>query len=335
MSFSRDALRIDARQETERIVAFLRESVRKQMRRHGVVVGISGGVDSAVVLALAVRAFGPDKVTAIMMPEKESDEASEQLAAAAARQYGVRPVLENITAALEAFGCYARRDAAMARVFPEYDALAGYRAKLALPPNLLEDGTLNLFSLVVQCPDGTELVLSVPPAEFAAIVAASSYKQRARMAVLYYHAELHHYAVAGTANKNEHDQGFFVKHGDGAVDIHPIVHLFKTQVYQLAEFLDVAEEIRRRPPTTDTYSARGTQQEFFFRLPFETMDPIWYALEHGVPAEEVAQAMDLPQAQVDRVFLDLARKSRTTVYLRMAPPRLSEAPGSAAMGGGR
>ena len=193
-----------------------------------------------------------------------------------------------------------------------------------------------MFSLVVEIPDGTEVSIPVPPQEFAAIVAASSYKQRARMAVLYHHAELHRYAVAGTANKNEHDQGFFVKHGDGGVDIHAIVHLYKTQVYQLAEFLDVPEEIRRRPPTTDTYSARGTQQEFFFRLPFELMDPIWYAVEHGVPESEVALAMDLPEVQVHRAFLDLAQKKSATGYLRMTAPRLTEAAGTAvAITGGK
>jgi NAD+ synthase len=139
------------------------------------------------------------------------------------------------------------------------------------------------------------------------------------MSMLYYHAELRNYAVIGTANKNEHDQGFFVKHGDAGVDVMPIGHLFKTQVYQLAEYLDVPEEIRRRPPTSDTYSAHSTQQEFFFRLPFATMDLLWYAQEHGVPVAEVAQVMDLTEAQVQRAFDDFSRKWRTTEFLRMPP----------------
>jgi NAD+ synthase len=100
--------------------------------------------------------------------------------------------------------------------------------------------------------------------EYLQIVAASNLKQRTRMSTLYYHAEMRNYAVIGTANKNEHDQGFFVKYGDGGVDIQPIAHLFKTQVYQLARYLGVPEEIQQRPPTTDTYSASCTQEEFSF-----------------------------------------------------------------------
>jgi NAD+ synthase len=139
------------------------------------------------------------------------------------------------------------------------------------------------------------------------------------MAMLYYHAELNNYAVIGTANKNEHDQGFFVKYGDGGIDVQPIVHLYKTQIYQLAEYLGVPEIIRTRPPTSDTYSASSTQEEFFFRLPFDTMDLLWYAQEHDVPMAEVAAVMGLTEVQVSRAFDDFTRKYRTTEYLRASP----------------
>jgi len=155
-------------------------------------------------------------------------------------------------------------------------------------------------------------------------VAASNFKQRSRAALLYYHAELREYAVIGTPQKNEHDQGFFVKYGDGAMDVKPIGHLYKTQVYQLAEHLEIPEEIRDRPPTSDTYSAGSTQEEFFFRLPFELMDVLWYALEHDVPATTVAQEMDLTQEQVQRVYDDITRKQRTTTYLRTPPLGLGD-----------
>src|SRR5512135_3749603 len=265
MSLKTDALEIDPRAETDRIVTFLRESVHHVMRRRGAVVGISGGVDSSVVLALAVKAFGPDRVAALMMPERESAADTEALARTVARQYGVEPVLEDVTPALEGFGCYRRRDEAIGRLFPEYDPRAGYRARIALPADLLERDGLNVFVLTVVAPTGETFSKPLPLAEYLQIVAASNFKQRTRMATLYYHAEMRHFAVVGTANKNEHEQGFFVKFGDGGVDVRPIVHLFKTQVYQLAEYLDVPAEIRRRPPTTDTYSAATTQEEFFFR----------------------------------------------------------------------
>jgi NAD+ synthase len=323
MRFTRDVLAIDSAAETDRIVQSLRQKVQGVLRRRGGVVGISGGVDSAVVLALSVRAFGASRVAAVIMPDKDSDPLSESLARQLARGLGVEPVLENVTPALEGFGCYRRRDDAIRRVMPEYDPARGYKAKIVLPQNLLQEGTLNAFSVTIIAPDGKERNAPLPAQEFMEIVAASNLKQRTRMATLYYHAELRNFAVIGTANKNEHDQGFFVKYGDAAVDIRAIGHLYKTQIYQLAAYLDIPKSIRERPPTSDTYSAACTQQEFFFRLPFDLLDLLWYAQEHRVPAAQVAQVMELPEVQVLRAYDDFHRKSRTTSYLRMNPLQIN------------
>ncbi len=319
MEFSQEVLNIDPEKVTEELVEMMRTHVRKEMRRYGGVLGISGGVDSSVVLALCVRAFGTERVAALMLPEKDSDPDSEALARRLAAHYGVEPILEDITATLDGFGCYPRRDEAITRVFPEYDPTNGYTAKIVLPQNLLDENTLNVFYLTIITPDGEEKSQRLRPQDYFQIVAASNFKQRARMSMLYYHAELRNYAVIGTANKNEHDQGFFVKYGDGGVDIKPIAHLFKTQIYQLADYLDVPAEIVERPPTTDTYSAPSTQEEFFFRLPFKTMDLLWYALENGFAPVEVAEVMDLTEIQVQRAFDDFVRKEKTTSYLRTPP----------------
>jgi NAD+ synthase len=319
MSFNLHDLDLDVSIETERIVGWLRETVRQKMRRHGGVVGISGGVDSSVVLALSVRAFGPQGVTALMLPEKDSDPESERLARELAARFEVEPVLEDITPVLEGFECYHRRDEAIRRVFPEYDASAGYKAKIVLPQNLLNEDTLNFFSLTIITPQGEERTKRLPSGEYMQIVAASNFKQRARMSMLYYHAELRNFAVIGTPNKNEHNQGFFVKYGDGGADVFPIVHLFKTQVYQLAEYLGVPEEIRQRTPTTDTYSAHSSQEEFFFRLPFKIMDLLWHAQEHDLPISEVAEGMGLSEVQVQRAYRDFTQKQRSTESLRMPP----------------
>ena len=318
MKFNKQVLDIDPAAETARIGEALRRNVRS-LRRYGAVVGISGGLDSSVVLALCVRAFGLQKVAAVMMPEKDSEPESEQMARRLAGRFGLTPTLEVITPVLDGFACYRRRDEAIRRVFPDYDASKGYKAKIVLPQNVLDEDMLNVFSLVVITPGGEELSKQLPVREFLQIVAASNLKQRTRMSMLYYHAEVNNYAVIGTANKNEHDQGFFVKYGDGGVDIKAIGHLFKTQVYQLAQYLGVPEEIRRRTPTTDTYGAPCNQQEFFFRLPFETMDLLWFAQEHNVPLAEVAQVMGLTEIQVRRAFDDFTRKLRGTDYLRLAP----------------
>ena len=324
MNFNLNILDIDAKAETERIVTMLRKTIRQEMHKHGGVVGISGGIDSAVVLGLSVEAFGTENVTAVMMPEKDSDPISELLARKLAARFGVEPVLENITPVLEGFACYPRRDEAIRRIFPEFDESSGYKSKIVLPQNLLNEDTLNFFSLTIIRPDGEERTKRLPLREYLQIVAASNFKQRTRMSMLYYHAEIRNYAVIGTAQKNEHDQGFFVKYGDGGADIQPLAHLYKTQVYQLAEYLGVPEEIRRRPPTTDTYSAHSTQEEFFFRLPFKTMDLLWFAKENNLPVNEVAQVMGLSEIQIQRVYSDLSRKQRTTEYLRMPPVLLNE-----------
>ncbi len=239
MEFTKHSIEIDPAAEIERIVSFMQKSVRQMLHRSGGVVGISGGIDSSLVLALCVRAFGVGHVAAVMMPEIDSDPETENLARLVAQHYRVEPILENITPVLDGFDCYSRRDEAIRRIFPEYDAAAGYKSKIVLPQNLLDEDTLNVFALAIITPDGVEKSRRLPLQEYFQIVAASNFKQRTRMAMLYYQAELRNYAVIGTGNKNEHDQGFFVKYGDGGADIKPIVHLFKTQVFQLAEYLGV------------------------------------------------------------------------------------------------
>jgi NAD+ synthase len=317
VNFHRDILQLDAEREVERIVTSLRYNTFQALKRKGGVLGVSGGVDSAVVLALAVRALGPERLVTLLLPEMESSPESAQLARQVCRQFGVTPLVEDVTGPLIGFGCYQRRDEAVRSIFPEYDST--YKLKITLPSGILEKNTLNVFSATIVSPEGEEKTKRLLPDQLRQIVAASNFKQRSRVALLYYHAELRDYAVIGTPPKNEHGLGFFVKYGDGAMDLKPIAHLYKTQVYQLAEHLDIPRAIRTRPPTSDTYSAGSTQEEFFFRLPFEQLDVLWYALEHNVAVDEVARELDLTPEQVQRVFDDFERKQRTTEYLRMPP----------------
>lgn len=316
-SFHRDVLKLDVVAEVARIVENMRHNMFDVLKKRGGVLGISGGVDSAVVLALAVRFLGPDRLVTLLLPEMESSPDSARLGRVVCKRFGVTPITEDVTGALWGFGAYQRRDEAVRAIFPEYDST--YKLKITLPTGLLDQNTLNFFSATIVSPEGEEKSKRLRPSQLQQIVAATNFKQRSRVAMLYYHAELHDFAVIGTPQRNEHDQGFFVKYGDGAMDLKPIGHLFKSQIYQLAEYLDVPEEIRLRPPTSDTYSAGSTQEEFFFRLPFETMDLIWYGLEHDVPAATVAAEMGLEPEQVQRVYDDITRKRMTTNYLRMPP----------------
>jgi NAD+ synthase len=317
MKFTKESIKIDAAKETERIINKLKNDVVQRLKKRGAVVGISGGIDSSVVLALCAKTFGAGKVVGIMMPEHDSNPDSLNLARKLAQQFGVEYVVEDMTAALAGFGCYRRRDEAIKQVFPEFDS--SYRAKITLPVNILEKDTLNIYNLTIISPEGEEKTQRLPIKEYLQIVAASNFKQRSRMSMLYNHAESRNYAVIGTGNKNEHEQGFFVKYGDGGADVKPIAHLFKTQVFQLAKYLEIPDEIQKRIPTTDTYSAEQTQEEFFFRLPFEVLDTIWYGWEKNVDPAEIARALNLRPPQVENVINDIKRKITATEYLRMEP----------------
>ncbi|MBK7228616.1 MAG: NAD(+) synthase [Ignavibacteriales bacterium] len=318
MNFTMDSIYLNANVETERLVAALKDTVAFKLKKRGAVVGVSGGIDSSIVLALCAKTFGPDKVLAIMMPERDSSPESKELATLLCEKFKVPYILEDITDAVHGFGCYARRDEAVKRVFPEYDPKT-YKMKIVLKDDKEAKGKLNLFYLTIIAPDGTVKSQRLPLAEYLQIVAASNFKQRSRTNMLYYHAEAKNYAVIGTGNKNEHEQGFFVKYGDGGADVKPIAHLFKTQVFQLAEFLGVPEEIRKRTPTTDTYSAEQTQEEFFYKMPFEVMDRIWDGWEKGVASDVIAKVINVPQAQVDVTINDIRQKIQTTEYLRQEP----------------
>jgi NAD+ synthase len=312
----KDALALDAEAEIERIAQSLRAQVLGDLRRRGAVMGLSGGIDSSVVAALCVRAFGKDKVLGLFMPERHSSDDALSLGRMLAHSLGIEAVVEDVAPALESLGCYRRQDEAIRSIVPQYGA--GWKCKLVLP-SILEAGRLNVTRLTVQSPQGEVTTVRLTPAAYLQIVAATNFKQRVRKMMEYYHADRLNYAVAGTPNRLEYDQGFFVKQGDGAADVKPIAHLYKTQVYQLAAHLGIPEEICRRAPTTDTFSMPQTQEEFYFALPYDRMDLCLYALNHGVAAEEVAPLVELTPDQVGRVFKDIEAKRRTTKYLHTPP----------------
>jgi NAD+ synthase len=316
MPFTSAVLDLDVDREATRIAEWLRATVLGTLKKRGVVLGLSGGIDSSVVAALAAKALGPDKVLGIFMPERHSSDDSLELGQLLAKALGIPTVLENIGAQLEAAGCYSRQNEAIRTVFPEYGD--GWKCKLTLP-SILESERLNVFSLTVQDPAGVQKAGRLPLAGYLQLVAATNFKQRVRKTMEYYHADRLNSAVAGTPNRLEYDQGFFVKQGDGAADLKPIAHLYKTQVYRLAAHLGVPPEICARPPTTDTYSLPQTQEEFYFALPYGKMDLCLWGVNHQVPAEEVAPAVGLTGAQVERVYKDIAAKRRTTKYLHASP----------------
>jgi NAD+ synthase len=319
-SVVRNALTIDCGHESEKIEAAIRVSVREKLKRRGVVVALSGGIDSSVVGALCVRALGPERVLGLLLPEKDSSAQTRSLSQRIVEHLGIKAESRDITDLLEVAGCYKYRDEAIQGVIPEYRS--SYKCKIVLP-SLLDRENLRLFSVVVESPDGRQMRARLPVQAYLQIVAATNFKQRIRKMLEYFHADRLNYAVAGTPNRQEYDQGFFVKLGDGAADIKPIAHLYKTQVYEMARFLELPKEICERPPTTDTYSMPQDQEEFYFSVPYHVLDFCLHAKNHGVPVAEAARALSLETAQVARVYEDIDAKRRTTQYQHM-PPLLVE-----------
>lgn len=319
--FSARVLEIDPPAVTREMGEAIGKIVFHRLRRRGAVVGLSGGIDSSVAAALCAHALGKERVFGVFMPEAESSEDSLRLGRLLTEALGIASTVEDIGPTLRALECYRRRDDAIRKVIPEYGT--GWKSKIVLP-NLVDTSAYALYSVVAQSPDGETRRVRLTPEAYLGIVAATNFKQRTRKMLEYYHADRLWYAVAGTPNRLEYAQGFFVKNGDGSADFKPIAHLYKTQVYQLGRYLGVPEEILRRPPTTDTYSLEQSQEEFYFSLPLETMDLCLYGKNHQVPAGEVAAATGLSVQQVERVYKVIDSKLSSTRYLHL-PAQLVEA----------
>ncbi|MBK8941508.1 MAG: NAD(+) synthase [Polyangiaceae bacterium] len=314
--FSPDALKLDAEAVSSKIEESIRSQVLGELRRRGAVVGLSGGIDSSVVGALCARALGKEKVFGIFMPERHSSDDALRLGAELATAFGIPAATEDIAPALAALGCYERQHEAIRMVLPEFGD--GWRFKLTIP-SILDSDRLNVTYLTVQTPSGESRRVRLSHQAYLQIVAATNFKQRVRTMSAYYHADRLNFAVAGTPNRLEYDQGFFVKGGDGLADIKPIAHLYKTQVYALAAHIGVPEEIRKRPPTTDTFSLPQGQDEFYFALPYDKMDLCLLGFNQEAPAEEVAEHIGLTADQVRRIYRDIEAKRRVAKYLHSPP----------------
>ena len=321
--FSKDILVLDAEKEGDKICSQIRTLMTKQLKRRGLVVALSGGIDSSVSVGLAAKALGSDRVVALLMPERHSSDETLELSKSVADAFGVRWFHEDISGVLQAVGFYQRYDDAVRQAIPEYGD--GWKSKIVIP-NVMETKGFNLFSIVAQKPDGTQVQKRLPLKAYLQIVAATNFKQRTRKMFEYYYADRFNYAVVGTPNRLEYDQGFFVKLGDGAADIKPIAHLYKTQVYQMAAYLGVPEKICNRPPTTDTYSMPQGQDEFYFSLPYDLMDLCLYGKNNGYSPADIAETLGLTPDQVQRVYDDIDTKRSTTRYLHLMPQLIEDVP---------
>lgn len=314
--FGPNFLALDCESEVTKSSEKIRDILAKKFKRRGLIVAISGGIDSSVTAALSVQAVGSENVFGLLMPEQDSSEDTLSLSKIVVESLGINHAYENITPILSSLKCYEKRDEAIKEIIPEFSN--GWKSKIVLP-SVVDSDRLNYYSVVALSPEEKVIKKRLPQKNYLAIVAATNFKQRVRKMLEYYHADRLNYAVAGTPNRLEYDQGFFVKLGDGTADVKPIAHLYKSQVYQLADYLGVPEEIRKRNPTTDTYSMPQSQDEFYFSLPYREMDLCLYGFNNNIPISEVADAAGLTVQQTERVYRDIRQKRRTSRYLHMSP----------------
>ncbi len=314
MTFNLDVLKIDPEQELEKLSKFIIDQVKIVFRRKGVVVGLSGGIDSACIAAVSVHAMGKDKVIGLILPEKESNPISSEYATKHAQALGIEYREIDISPTVDSVVNYDWRDAFIQKVIPEYQP--GYKYNISLPTDLLERDSFNFYRLQVQMPDGQLKTKRMNLNEFRTVTSFANIKIRARMLHLYAEAERRNLIVAGTTNRTEFILGDFCKYGDGGTDIEPLSYLYKNQIYQISEYLKVTPEIIERQPSPDTFSLPVSDQEFFFRIPFDKLDFLLYAWEHKILENEVAKVLNLSEDAVKRAFKDFESKHRATKHLR-------------------
>lgn len=320
MKFSKEIFRIDPEHEAGIVKDFLQAATKGVPKRDGIIVGVSGGIDSAVVLSLAVAAVGKENVLALILPEKESNPISAQYAKKLIDQIGVESRTVDLTDVVRGYGGYKNRDGVIREIFPEYDESCKFN--IYLPQNILDVERYNFYTLRIDDGRGHRKEKRLTKKQFLAITATANIKIRARMIALYYWGEQYNYMVAGTTNKTEFILGDYCKYGDGGTDVEGIAHLYKLQIYQLGEYFKISKEIMERTPSPDTFSLPVSDQDFYFCLPFELLDPLLYAWEYKVDIKEVSAALALGEEQISRVYRDFSSKHQSTEHIRQLAPTI-------------
>ncbi|MCK4538377.1 MAG: NAD(+) synthase [Candidatus Krumholzibacteria bacterium] len=318
MEFNRNVLDFDVESITGQIVDFIRDQVQNNFHRKGIIIGLSGGIDSAVCAALSVKALGKDRVFGVLLPERDSSPVSREYGRKCAESLNIRYHEVEISPMLDVFGVYAKRDSVVEKYFPDYDGDQKFR--LTLPQDLLDRDRISTYHLDIETEEGKIETKRLAHKDYLKMMAANDIKQRVRMTQLYYEAEKRHYIVCGTTNLPEMIQGFFVKFGDGGVDIEPLTDLYKAQVFALGRHLGVPQEVLDRTPSPDTYSLPVSDKDFYFCMPYDMLDMVMYAMLNNVPVEKTAEVLGMTTEQVERAWKDIERKKNATATLRQLPP---------------
>jgi len=317
MLLTPECLKLDFEFEASRVATFIKDAIVRTLKKKGAVVAVSGGIDSSTTAALCVRALGSDRVYALLLPERDSSPESIRCGKMLVDHLGIRHEAIDIAPILESMGCYRYRDEAIREVFPAYSP--AFKNKIVLGEKSRQEPGINFYSIVIESPEGRQQKKRLPLKNYLQIVAATNMKQRTRKSLEYFHADRLNYAVAGTPNFLEYDQGFFVKLGDGAADFKPIAHLYKTQVYGMARHLGLPAELCERKPTTDTYSLEQSQEEFYFQLSHETLDLVLCGLSQRLDEATISRGTGVPPAELKWLIDDVKQKRVSTAPLHLEP----------------
>lgn len=289
---------IDLKLNTENIKSFIREHV-KELGKDGVVVGLSGGLDSAVVLKLCSEAIGNENVLAVIIPEKDSDSGNIKDAVKLARELKVRYIRKKITLILSLIGVY--------RLYPpSFLFKKSFIGKYIAKKGKSISGEMGMDLYLANLTGGSNKELCRGAAYYRI-------KHRIRSALLFYYAELNNYLLAGCDNKSEWLTGFFVKYGDSIADIMPLISFYKTQVFAMAEYLRLPGYIINKVPSPDLLP--GVTDENMLGISYEKLDAILYGLEEKYSFDRIIEISGATPGEIKRVF-EIVDKSG---YLRKWP----------------
>lgn len=285
------------------IEKFIQECM-SQLERDGIIIGLSGGIDSAVVSLLCKRAVGSEKILALIMPDRDSKKEHIEDAQKFANENGIRTKFIDITPYLKKFDVYS--------YFPLY--------KFLFVDSIRDKLVKRAYEYYERKTDENPFTASIrgfKDKDYKSLLAKGNayyrIKHRIRMVLLYFYGELENRLVVGSANKSEYKIGFFVKHGcDDSTDIMPIINLYKTQVRELARYLKVPNNIIEKPPSPDILP--GINDEDAIGLSYEHLDLILLALELGWNNQKISYALSLDEKTVVYVktFIERSEHMRNT-----------------------